>query len=217
MRVLVTRPEPAASRTAARLAALGHQALVVPLMSARPLDWTPPVEAPDAIAFTSAQALEHGGPALGAYRDLPVYAVGDATAAAARAAGFHDIRTGPGDAAVLFAAAAGDGIRSLLHLAGRDRTAAAPPDLTITVRELYAVDPVDAPLPAADLVLVYSTRAATQLVRVAGPARSGLAVAALSPGVAAALGPGWRTIMVALTPDEDALFAASGLTCEKPG
>jgi uroporphyrinogen-III synthase len=225
MRILITRPEPAASRTAAKLATLGHEALVVPLMTARPLDWTPPTEVADAIAFTSALALEHGGPELQAFHHLPAYAVGEATAAAARAAGFRDVRAGSADAAVLFATAAGDGIRTLLHLAGRDRIATAPAGLIVIVRELYAVDPVDAVPPAADIALVYSARAAAQLATIVGAAKSGLSVAALSPAVAAALGSGWHRVMVAATPDEEALFAAAfawgfaagGPTCEKPG
>ena len=266
MRVLVTRPEPGASRTAARLSALGHEAVVVPLFAARRLAWEMP-EAFGAVAFTSANGVRFGaGSDFGSSsfqrkRELRItergaeqvfsvpsaaalgsrlrgndgggsendeeggnnhavlcYCVGPETAAAARAAGFSDIRTGPTDVATLFQTAANDGIQCLVHLTGRDRTdVTIPPGLTVIVREVYAMDPLaDAQIPDADLALLYSARAASRLTELVGPARAHLAVGVLSPAIATALGPGWRAIFVAAAPNEDALFAACGLTCEKP-
>ena len=51
-----------------------------------------------------------GGDGLTPFLGLPCYAVGEATAAAAREAGFADIRIGPGDGAALLAMMADDGI-----------------------------------------------------------------------------------------------------------
>ena len=99
MRVLVTRPEPAASATAAALAGHGHQALLAPLLATAPRLWVAPATAPKALLVTSANAVRHGGEGLLAYRSLPVFAVGPATAAALRAAGFGDVRDGGGDVA----------------------------------------------------------------------------------------------------------------------
>lgn len=211
MRVLVTRPEPAASRTAARLRALGHDAVVAPLLLPHALAWAQPPGDWQAVAFTSALGAAFGGPGLAALTHLPAYAVGAATADAARAAGFGNVRAGDGDAAALFARAAADGITRLLHLAGADRTpATSPAALAVTVVETYAAD-LAAALPAADwdLALVYSPRTARQFAALADR-RSG--VGALSPAVAAALGPGWPRLAVATLPSEDALFAACGLT-----
>ena len=81
--LLVLRPEPGASATAARIAARGVDAVVSPLFEVRPLPWeAPPPEDFDALLLTSAQAARHGGTALGQYHSLPLYAVGAATAAA---------------------------------------------------------------------------------------------------------------------------------------
>lgn len=89
--ILLTRPEPAASRSARRFAALGHEVVVAPLMEAVPLtpDGLPAPGPGKALALTSARAVEAitGTPALARdWRDLahlPVYAVGESTADAA--------------------------------------------------------------------------------------------------------------------------------------
>ncbi len=84
MHVLVTRPEPQATRTAALLAERGHRTHIASLAVIEPLrPELPAAAAVDAVLLTSANAV----PALPAYLHLPVYTVGDATAAAARAAG----------------------------------------------------------------------------------------------------------------------------------
>lgn len=123
--VLVTRPEPGASATAARLAAMGFSPVVLPLTE---IVATPPPASGscDAVVATSANALRHA-PAdyLAALADRRLYAVGAATAAAARQAGFADIAVAAGtatDLAGLIGREMPAGAR-LLHLAGRDRTA----------------------------------------------------------------------------------------------
>ncbi|MBC7987264.1 MAG: uroporphyrinogen-III synthase, partial [Sphingomonadaceae bacterium] len=85
--LLIVRPEPGASATAQRARTRGWEPLVAPLFAIAPLAWAPRDPAAfDALLLTSANAVSHGGKALGKYRELPVYAVGAATAAAARAA-----------------------------------------------------------------------------------------------------------------------------------
>ena len=91
MRVLVTRPEPAASATATALAALGHDTVVTPLLAPALRPWTAPATLPQALLVTSANTVRHGGDALRNYQALPVFAVGAATATALRAAGFEPI------------------------------------------------------------------------------------------------------------------------------
>ncbi|QXQ06698.1 uroporphyrinogen-III synthase [Sphingosinicellaceae bacterium] len=218
MRVLVTRPEPAASRTAARLRALGHEVVVAPLLVPRAVPWSVPRGDWHAVAFTSASAPGFGGAELKPLTHLPAYAVGEATAAAAREAGFTDVRPARGDASAVFRLAAGDGIARLLHLAGRDRSeATVPPGLTVGLATVYAADLAPS-LPgfAGDVVLLYSARTAAHFAALFTGDRARVTLAALSLFVAAAAGPGWALVVVATEPTEDALFAAARLTCESP-
>jgi uroporphyrinogen-III synthase len=228
MRVLVTRPEPAASATAAALAGLGHTVLLAPLLATEPQPWVAPDTMPHALLVTSANAVRHGGDVLLGLRTLPVFAVGSATAAALRAAGFADVRDGGGDVAAALAAADAAGITALLHLAGANRTRAQlPAGMTVDVRTVYAARRSRALSVAArtalaageiDVILLYSARSAQAFATLAdraGVARASLHIAALSAKVAAAAGDGWRQVSIAATPDEAALFAAAGLVCDK--
>lgn len=101
MRVLVTRAPEDAARTAARLDALGCQAVAAPVtrivasgMPAPPGPW-------DALIVTSLHAAQ----ALATMRDraIPVFAVGPRTAEAVQDLGFAQIRVADGDALSLSA------------------------------------------------------------------------------------------------------------------
>ena len=88
--VWVTRAEPGASATAARIESLGLRPLVAPLLTVQALDAPIDLIGVGALAFTSVngvRAFAHGS----AVRNLPVFAVGDATADAARGAGFAEV------------------------------------------------------------------------------------------------------------------------------
>ena len=100
--VLVTRPEPGASETADRLALLGLAAVIAPMLDVRPrpLGLVPGVQA---VLVTSGNALPQLPPAL---HPVPLLAVGDATAARARAAGFTEVCSADSDAAALAVLAA---------------------------------------------------------------------------------------------------------------
>jgi uroporphyrinogen-III synthase len=100
-RVWITRAQPGADATAARVRDLGLQPLVEPLVEVRPLAPGPlDFDGVGALAFTSANAVRAFAP-RSPRRDLPVFVVGAATAAAARAAGFEDVRSADGDVRVL--------------------------------------------------------------------------------------------------------------------
>jgi len=122
MKVLVTRPEADAAPIAAELAARGHAVMVEPLLTivAKP-DAVVDLSDVQALALTSA----NGARALAertTRRDLPVFAVGDATAAAARAAGFAAIESAGGDVgalASLIASRLGPGAGAIFHPAAR--------------------------------------------------------------------------------------------------
>ena len=125
-RLIVLRPEPGASATVERARALGLDAVAIPLFRIEPIAWT----APDAGQFeglllTSANAVRHGGDQLEHLRGLPVYAVGEATAEVARAAGFDIASQGEAGVDRLLGSIEPD--LKLLHLAGESRREPAGP------------------------------------------------------------------------------------------
>jgi len=125
MRLLVTRPQPGAGQTAARLAALGHAPVVLPLSRIVPV---PPPEIGadetfDCVGASSVNALRHAPQALlGRLAELPCHVVGRATAAAAEAAGFRVGHVAPGAAALCswLASAVAPGTR-IAYLCGKVR------------------------------------------------------------------------------------------------
>ncbi len=98
--VWITRARPGAEATARRVEALGFAALVDPLLDIRFLEPEVDLDGIRALAFTSANGVEAFA-RLTAARDLPVFAVGDATARAARAAGFSESFSADGDVEAL--------------------------------------------------------------------------------------------------------------------
>src|SRR5260221_9046447 len=116
---LILRPQPGSALTAAAIRKQGGAAIEAPLFTIVPLAWMPPpAELFDALALTSANAVRCAGLDLSAYRELPTYAVGDATAQAARAAGLLVHHSGDGDGAAMAQVVASAGVRRLLHLCG---------------------------------------------------------------------------------------------------
>jgi uroporphyrinogen-III synthase len=223
--VLILRPEPGASDSAARAEWLGLEPVTAPIFMVRPLAWDPPAPASvDAVLLTSANAVRHGGDGLRQFIGLPCYCVGPATAAAARGAGFGDIRVGPsdGDAAVAMMVAAG--IASALHLSGRDHVGLADPALRLDRHLVYAAEPVRVlpdeaamALGRGALVLLHSPRAAAAFARLideAGIERGDIALAVISANAAEAAGPGWRAIHEAAAPRDEALLELAAKLCK---
>lgn len=134
MRLIVTRPETEAERTAAALRALGHAAEIAPLMCIEtvadaalgPGPWS-------ALLITSANAVKaaHAHARREELFGLRVFAVGARTAAAASAAGFRDVAVGGANVAELTQRVRAWGQQKgaergarhpLLYLAGEDRS-----------------------------------------------------------------------------------------------
>ena len=212
MRILIVRPQPGAAATAARVQALGHDAIVQPLLATTSVAWHPPATAPDAVILTSAAAVRHAGPAAEPLKSLPALCVGAATQSAALAAGWMHAQAGPGTLQGLLNAIADGPHRRLLHLAGEDRTVAQVPEsLSIELIVTYRarLQPL-ATLPAIDAVLLHSPRTAGHFAAEwdrLGCARAHIGVHAISAATLAATGTGWRAAHIATTPDEDALLA----------
>lgn len=219
--LLVLRPEPGASATVAAARALGLEAIAAPLFAVHPLDWELPDRVPDAVLMTSANAARLAGPALARLTTLPLYAVGEATAAAARNAGFSRILVGEGGIDAIVARAVADGIGHLLHLAGREHRVPAAHQPVIDRRIVYGADPV-ATLPAAAVpvlpdavALLHSPRAAERFAMLVD--RSAVRVAAISRAALTAAGDGWREVAVADQPTDASLLAAAAKLCNHGG
>ena len=121
MKVINTRPSPDAAPFTQAVRAAGAEVILSPVMEIRFKTAAAPVEPGEALAFTSANGVRAFA-RVNDDRTLPVFAVGAATEAAARAAGFQRVAAANGDVdslADLIASAKGH--RQILHLAGTDR------------------------------------------------------------------------------------------------
>jgi len=231
VRLLVTRPEPDAARTAAALRARGHDVVLAPLLRIALVDFALPDEPWSAVVMTSANAAravaEH--PRRAALIAREAFAVGRHTADAARAAGFHTVHSADGDKndlADLLRARRGEASAPLLYLTGEDRAgelaAGDAPVLTVVAYRAAKVQHFAPEVAAAlarrevDGVLHFSTRSAQAYLDCA--ARAGIRDAALTPvhlcisrqvaqPLAAA---GAAAIRIALRPDEAAMMELVG-------
>jgi len=226
--VLITRPEPGASDTAARVAALGYRPVIAPVLGISTLPaLLPAPERLQAVLVTSGNAVAALPASL---HRLPLFAVGAATAARARDAGFVGVCSADGDAKVLAELVAHNCDRragSLLLACGRSQGQALAEDLrargfAVVRRVVYAATPMtDLPDAACDALasgrlaaaLFFSAETARQSVRLLKAARLQEAVRsvdALAIGQAAAVAlqalP-WRRICVAARPNQDAMLA----------
>ncbi len=213
----MTRAQPGAARTADRLAVLGFEAVVAPLLKIRPI----PRVAPDpdgfaALAFTSVNGVGAFA-VLTPRRDRPVFAVGDATAAAARAAGFTDVRSAGGALGDLARLLVESGIAGRVLAPGAREPAGDLAGLLSGVVEVetlpvYEALETGAAAPEAfDAVLIHSPRAGRALAGLGPEAGRGRLAAAISRAAADALPPdGFAELRVAAAPTEDALLEALG-------
>ena len=220
--ILILRPQPGADRTAEKARRLGLSPFVHPLFAPETLDWPAPLAQDfDALLLTSANGVRCTGAALKAYRALPTYAVGQATAAALHAAGWSEVIAGDRDGSVIAARIARDGHRRVLHLAG---TTVAPIDagpLAITriaVYHMAALPPDPALIAAATpgaILLVHSARAGEQLgAQMPQSRRAALHLIAISPTALAACGDGWASAACPPRPDDDEMLALARALCE---
>ncbi|WP_117194998.1 uroporphyrinogen-III synthase [Rhizobium terrae] len=234
MRVVVTRPQRSALRTAGRLEGLGHQPVLLPLAKAQhhPQIAEEALKEPhSAVAVTSGEALRvlvSLGDQLAAHRDEILYAVGDATAKAAADAGFRNVRKGPGTGAGLAEVAAGDEAKPrapLLYLAGKPRSpkfedGLLAKELPFVTAEVYEMIPITYDTegthrllcdPPADAVLLYSRETAKLFFDLVAPiaeALPRLRILCLSGTISEAVPHEFhRNIKIAVQPDEEGILA----------
>lgn len=217
-RLLVLRPEPGATATVDRARALGLDAVAVPLFEVGPVPWEAPEPARfDALLLTSANAVLHGGDGLAALRGLPAYAVGEATAEAARKAGFGIAGTGDwGIDRLLSSIAPG---QRLLHLAGEDRRAADSGRHRIRTVVVYRSAALPRPeglaAIAGGVAAVHSPRAGERLAELVEPvAKARVRLACISEAAARAAGSGWEAVESAPHPADEALLALAARLCK---
>lgn len=215
-KVVVLRPEPGASATVRRARGRGMEPVAVPLFEIEPLPWEAPNLAKfDAILLTSANAVRSAGDQLQELRGLSVYAVGEATAAAAREAGFDISATGADGIDRLLGSIEPD--LRLLHLCGEDRRHSADARQRITAVPVYRARLIDHPsLTATEgaVALIHSPRAAIRFAELVKD-RGSIAVIAISRAAAEPLGSGWESVEVAGQPTDDALLALAARLCNK--
>lgn len=212
-KLLLLRPEPGLSASRERARALGLETITCPLFRIEPVAWAAPdPTAFDGLLLTSANAVRVGGPDLRRFRQLPVYAVGAATAEAAREAGFEVEVIGATNVADLL-----DSLPPtlrLLHLAGQDRRDLPGGHLVtqvIVYRSAAIEDPGLPPLKGL-VVAVHSPRAGARIAELAEK-RSETAIAAISEAAAAACGQGWERVEAAAEPNDPSLLALAARLC----
>ena len=221
MRVWVTRAQPGARTTAEALRALGHQALVAPLIETSALPFDPPeAGAYAALAFTSAAGVRAFALQVAPPAGTPVWAVGRGTAAAVAAVGWTLAGEADGDARALVdllarAPSAGPVLAPCAREPAFDLPAAlAGFGIAARALSVYATAPVRPPPPAAvqalsagdlDAVLLHSPSGARALDAAVPRPPDRVRVLALSPACLPKA-PGWRT-EVAPAPRERDLLA----------
>ena len=230
LRVLITRAEPGATRTAERLTSLGHTPVLSPLLCVEPMAIDPPIQsAPAAWIFTSPNAVQQA-----AERNLPkarAFCVGEKTATDARAAGFYPSVSADGDSADLqsllldtFGQARSEAFLSgpVFHVASADAEQTivqALKDAGVPARfvPLYRTAPNDGQIerlrarissgPAA--CLFHSPKAARVFSQTANGELEDIHAIAISDAAADPItGLRWRSIVIAERPNEDAVLEA---------
>jgi uroporphyrinogen-III synthase len=239
MAVLVTRPHPDGEATAKSLRAKGFEVLLAPMLRFEPVPFHDDEDASyGAVILTSANALRAIEPQLGGSRllKLPLFAVGEHTAAAARDAGFGEVIAAEGGDAGALRELVLSSVKTkrlrktatLLYLAGADLARDLAGELgekgfTVITHTTYRMVPAsELPREVCDAfvageveaILHYSRRSARAFLdaaRAGGVEISALALpqCCISASVAAILhDAGAPQVVAAASPDENALFEA---------
>ena len=230
MKLIITRPQIDAAPLAAKLKALGHTAVIAPVLDIVPrLDVVIPHLPYQAICLTSANGLRCL--AVDLDQRIPVYTVGDQSASVARSRGFLNVEAEGGDVDGLVRHITSklkptDG--PLLYLSGAETSGDLEGQLTklgfaVTRVVTYhararALDQYAAAIQSSDAVMLYSPRTAKlwfgeiERLKLVKAAES-LRYLCLSQQVANALPQNWHK-SVAKSPIEKSLLALLDLPDE---
>ena len=215
--LLVLRPEPGASATVKKARERGLDAVAAPLFEIEPVSWEAPESCQfDGLLLTSANAVRHSDAQLEKYRSLPVYAVGEATAAAALERGLSVSVVGDRGIDQLL-----DSISprlKLLHLCGEVRRSPSNSRTGILAVPVYRARETkwSDPHPETGVVaLIHSPEAGRRFATLVQDRRA-VAIAAISPEAGEAVGTGWESLEAAKQPSDDALLALAARLCNKP-
>lgn len=217
--LIVIRPEPGCTATTDAARALGLDVHAFPLFEVTDLPWhVPDPLLYDGLLAGSANVFHHGGPGLASLAGLPVHAVGETTAQAARRAGFDVAHVGSGGLQPLVAALPPS---RMLRLCGVERVMLACPDgVVVDDRIVYAArakplpDALVALLQRPAVVALHSGEAArhfkSESDRLNLP-RHAFDLACMAPRIAESAGSGWHRIEIA---DETTDAALLELACQ---
>ncbi len=245
MRVLIVRPAPGNAATVDAVVAIGLEPIVVPLFEVAPLAWdVPDPDGFDAVVMTSANAARHGGAGLARFTHLPLFAVGEATAEAARGVGFADVCIGAGDARDLAALIkplplrGGAGVGTVN---GSDASVPAdiphpnpspqgeglrfvhftgidhrqiPTDANITTIPVYDSRPLTPSARHSADIALIHSPRAGARLAELTPDRAATQIVAISPAAARECGSGWAAIHIADYPREHAMLECLARVCK---
>jgi uroporphyrinogen-III synthase len=210
MRLIVTRPEPDATRTAEALIRLGHAAILSPMLDIVPIPATRiPDEPFQAVLVTSGNAVRalQARPVTPFPVATPLLAVGDRTALEARRAGFVAARSAGGaldDLVALASAHLSPADGPLLYAAGDERAGDVAARLSALGFDV-------------ETVILYRAEARAKLARVAEAALRERRVDGIlfySPRSASAFAAALRAAGLAPLSDAVACFCISAQTAE---
>jgi len=216
-KVAVLRPNPGAESTVALLAKAGLEAIKLPFFEIRKHDWkAPDPKEFDGILLTSANALGFAGEEVKKLKDLPVYAVGPATAQFARRMGFNVAKFGNAGINRFLKQIPHD--LKLIHLVGEDRLEyrlvwqKVEP---ITIYSSEQVEKIDAGQLDGSVAMIHSPRAGAVLAEVAKD-KGSISIVAISKQAANACGEGWKDIVHVEEPSDAQMVALAAKLCDKP-
>lgn len=228
MHVVLTRPRSDSEPLAALLRAHNNDVHIEPMLEIVATGEPVSFDGIQAVLATSANGVRYLATATDR-RDLPLYAVGDATALSAREAGFTSVESAQGDSSALaglVTAQLDPAAGGLLHARGRDSAGDLSGDLetrgfTVKPAVLYRAEPARQlsvelrerlAAEKIDSILFFSPRTARTFVSLTNDAGFGdhcrrITAICLSPAVAdAAAALPWNDVRIAATPDQTAMI-----------